>query len=168
MEIKYKIDKPDNFSKEDKDHFLSLLIKQKQVEKPNLKNINSCPFICIAYVDNVAIGIGAIKQIYKTPFDSAGVKELKDTFEFEIGYLFIDNESDSNNYRGFGIGKAITHLLLKKVEDQNVFATTELNINNRMMHILKSYGFESFGVPYRGKETNKLISLMLLSRAKTN
>lgn len=166
MKIIYKIDKPNNFSEEEKNNFLLLLKKQNQVDNPNLEKINSCQFICITYVDNTAIGIGALKKIYKSPFDYAGVNELKDTFGLEIGYLFVDNDSNNNNYRGLGIGKTITRLLLRKVENQNVFATTELNINNPMIHILKSSGFESIGRPYKGKKTKRIISLMLLNRNK--
>lgn len=163
MEIKYKLDAPENFSQAEKDIFLLLLKKQDQVSTPSMKKINKCPIICIVYVDNVAIGIGALKKGAKSQFDLARVKELKDIFGLEIGYLFVDNESGENNYRGLGIGKNITNLLLRKVENQNVFATTELKINNPMIYILKSFGFETVGLPFIGMKTKKILSLMILN-----
>jgi hypothetical protein len=164
MEVIYKIDEPKCFSAAEKNRFLILLKKQNQVDNPSLEKINSCPFICIVSIDNEAIGIGAIKKVSKTPFKKAGIDELKDSFELEIGYLFVDNNSNGNAYRGFGIGKTITNLLLNKVEGKNVFATTELNINNPMIYILKSLGFKCFGNPYKGNKTKKVISLLLLIR----
>jgi hypothetical protein len=167
MEIKYNLDAPENFSQAEIDIFLLLLKKQDQVSTPSMKKIYKCPKICIVYVDDVAIGIGALKKGAKSQFDLAGVKEIKDKFGLEIGYLFVDNESGENNYRGLGIGKTITNLLLRGVENQNVFATTEYNIGNPMLHTLKSLGFKSVGVPYIGKNTSKIITLMILNRNKT-
>ena len=167
MEIKYKIDNPDNFNEEEKNEFIELLIKQGQVENPKLDKINSSSFVCIVYADNVAIGIGALKNVYKKPFDYANVTNLKDDFELELGYLFVDSNQNENNFRGLGIGKNITQMLLKNVTDRNVFATTELHQANTMLHILKGVGFESIGSPYKGRKTGKIISLMILNRKKS-
>ena len=98
------------------------------------------------------------------PFEYANVTDLKDDFEEEIGYLFIDSNQNGKNYRGLGIGKNITYMLLTKVNNRNVFATTEFNQSNAMFHILKKFGFESIGKPYKGRNTGKIITLMILNR----
>lgn len=166
MKILYKIDSPKNFSDEEIQIFLNLLKRQDQVTNPTLTKVKSCIWICCTYVDEIIVGIGAIKKVYKSPFDYAGVSELKDHFEFEIGYLFVENELNSKNYRRLGIGKNITRLLIQKMEQENVFATTDLNIDNPMLNILKSFGFVSIGTPYKGAKTNKVLTLLVLIRHK--
>ena len=167
MEIKYKIDKPDEFSEKEKKEFLELLKKQGQVRNPNLDNINSSSFLCLVCVDKTPIGIGALKNVYKKPFEYADIEDLKDDYELELGYLFVDSNQNEQNYRGLGIGKNITRMLLTKDVDRNLFATTELNQSNTMLHILKDFGFESIGNPYKGHTTGKIISLMALTRKKS-
>jgi hypothetical protein len=164
MEITYKIDSPNNISDEEIQNFLKLLKRQDQVNNPTLEKVKSCIWICCTCVDEIFVGIGAIKKVYKKPFDYAGISELKDHFEFEIGYLYVENELNSKSYRGLGIGKNITRLLLQKMEKQNIFATTELKVDNPMLNILKSFGFVSIGNPFKGGKTNKVLSLLVLIR----
>ena len=156
MSTKLKIGKPDNFSEEEKSQFLQLLIEQGQVGNPNLEKINASTLICIAFVDNDAIGIGAIKNVYKSPFDYAQVSELKDYFDYELGYLFVKNK-----YKGQGIGKKISELLVLDLGAKNVFATTELSDENSMKFILEKLGFKQIGKPYLGRETRKAIGLFV-------
>jgi hypothetical protein len=164
MEIKYKIDTPNNFSEQEKKKFLELLKKQGQVINPNLNNIKSSSYLCIVQVDEIVIGIGALKNVYKKPFKLANVNDIKDDFEIELGYIFVDSDQKKTNFRGIGIGKNITQFLLSKVADRNVFATTELNQSNPMFQILRNIGFESIGNPYKGMKTGKIITLMILIR----
>ncbi|QZK99499.1 hypothetical protein K5L04_07110 [Flavobacterium psychrophilum] len=158
MKLLFEINKPSNFKSIQRDEFLKLLKLQAQTSNSSLEKINSCPLICIVYSDDLPIGIGAIKQVYKNPFDKAEVSNLKDKFDFELGYLFV---IDDINYRGFGIGKTISKLLLKELGNKNVFATTEENDKNRMKFILESLNFKKTGKTYTGNKTQKAIGLYL-------
>lgn len=164
MEIKYKLDKPNNFSDEEKKSFVDLLKRQSKVSDPTIKKVESCPYLCIASCDNQIIGIGALKQVSKTSFDYAEVVELKSKFKIELGYLYVEDNQKDSSYRGLGIGKSMTRLLLDQVNTQNIFATTEIKETNPMLHILSGFGFKSIGKPYVGRKTHDIITLMILIR----
>ncbi|HJV20757.1 MAG TPA: GNAT family N-acetyltransferase [Sediminibacterium sp.] len=135
---------------------------QNQVANPSLDKINSCPFICIAYIQNLPVGIGAIKDIYKAPFDYANVPQLKDDYSYELGYVYV---LDKKRYRGKGIARSICEQLLEKVKGKNIFATTEENDENRMRFILSKFNFKLVGDTYTGIKSKKTIGLHLLESA---
>jgi len=80
MRIDFKVGTPKEFSCQKNEDFLRLLIQQNQIKNPSIEKVNNCIILCFAYFQNELIGIGAIKQVYKTPFDKAGVSELKDKY----------------------------------------------------------------------------------------
>jgi len=162
MKITFKIDAPANYADAEKEQFITLLEKQGQVSHPTMEKINLCYRICLLYFDELPIGIGALKQVYNSPFDHSGLPELKEYFKYELGYLFIDNVD--NKYRRLGLGKMISRLLLSESEDENIFATTDLSESSPMKYILNSLGFEQQGKPYLGRNTQKLIGLFLKSK----
>lgn len=161
MEVVFKIGKPLELSNTILEEFLALLMKQNQVLDPNLTKIKSSKLLCIAYWDNNPIGIGAIKQVYNTPFAKAGLHELAEIFDYELGYLYILQD---DLYRGIGLGKVICRLLLKSLGNENIFATTEDNDLNPMKHILTSLEFQKSGQTYLGSKTEKQIALFLKSK----
>lgn len=161
MELTFKIGAPENFDRKAKNTFLNMLKKQGQNEKPSMRAINSCPVLCMVYSDEEVIGIGAIKQLYRINFNYSGLKQLKRDFESEIGYLFVNDQAKNGSFRGLGIGKTISRLLLRETGEQNVFATTEINKKNPMLWILESLGFKQYGKSYKGKKTGKRIGTML-------
>lgn len=163
MTLTFKIDQPTKFLEKELNDFLQLLIKQDQVTNPNIENITSSAFICLLYSADKAIGIGAIKQVYDTPFDKAGVPTHKIGYNYELGYLYIDNVSDT---RGLGLGKTISKLLLKQVEGKNVFATTEISETNPMKFILEKLGFKKLGDTYIGSKTKKTLGLFVKEENK--
>jgi adenine-specific DNA-methyltransferase len=138
--------------------FLQLLKKQGQVANPNLETVKSCPYLCLVYSDDIPIAIGAIKQVYKTPFDKAAVPALKHEFEHELGYIYV---LGGKKYRGKGLGKKISTHLLKGIGNKPVFATTEESPKNRMRGILQELGFLREGRTYVGAQTGKTIGLYL-------
>ena len=164
MMISYRTDKTENFSEEERKTFLELLIRQGKVSDPTLQKIKSCPYLCMATVDSITIGIGALKRISMTQFDYAGVPDLKGKFNLELGYIYVMDNQNGKSFRGMGIGKDITSSLLIVGENKNVFATTELNEKNPMLHILRFFGFVSVGKPYIGHNTHDIITLMILIR----
>lgn len=159
MTLLFKVETPDNFTQEEKNDFVVLLIKQGQVANPNIHKVNASDYICLVYANEKPIGIGAIKNVYNRPFDYADVPDLKQTYKKELGYLYVDNTQI--NFRGLGIGKTITKLLLSKIGNDNIFATTDEDDNNVMKGILKGLGFKKVGKTYEGQETKKNIGLYI-------
>lgn len=164
MNIKYIVGEPNRFTVQQRRYFQKLLKLQGQVGNPSMDKINSCPFLCLAYDNELLIGIGAIKKVYKTPFDKAGVTKLKEKYEIELGYLFV---LDNKKYRGKGISKLICKKLLKKTEQRNVFATSEESDENAMKWILQNLGFIKTGQTYFGAKTKKEIGLYLFTKEIT-
>lgn len=164
MTIDFKVGKPKEFSTKETEDFLRLLIQQNQIKNPSIEKVSNCALLCFAYYQNELIGIGAIKQVYKTPFDKAGVSELKDNYNNELGYLFIKEDKE---IRGKGIAKAICKFLISKVSEKNIFATTEQSEENSMTYILQGLNFEKVGETYTGAKTKKTIGLYILEGTKT-
>lgn len=162
MKIKYEIIKSEELTDDNIKIFEALLKKQGEIDTTEGKALR-CHKVCITQVNDISIAIGALKEVYKRPFEYAGVRELEDKYKYELGYLFVDNTTEKS-YRGLGIGKTVSRLLLQEVINENIFATTEFNQNNTMYHILKSFGFESIGKPYLGRTTGKILTLMVLNR----
>ncbi|MGZ0014619.1 hypothetical protein [Yeosuana sp. AK3] len=163
MKIEYLVKSSIDLTKEEIGLFRVLLDKQGQVDSSEGK-AERCFKICLVKLDGNAIGIGALKQVYKSPFDYAKVPEIKENYNYELGYLFVDKNRINANFPGLGIGKYITKLLLNEIKNENVFATTEYDENNPMYHILKSFNFKCIGYTYKGKKTKKSICLMVLSQ----
>lgn len=161
MDVIYKIGAPKDLNDQDKANFLKLLKLQDQVANPSLEKIISCPLICIAYIQNLPVGIGAIKDIYKAPFDYANTSELQNLYNNELGYIYV---LDKKMYRGKGIARNICEQLLEKVRDENVFATTEENDENRMRLMLEKFDFKRVGDTYIGKKSGKKIGLYILEK----
>lgn len=159
MEFSYTTDNSNNLTEQEKQYFMKLLMLQGQVDKPSIEKLNTCPILCIAYDNELPIGIGAIKQVYKKPFEKAEIPELKNLFNVELGYIYV---LDKKKYRGKGIAKKICANLLEKLSSKNVFATTEENIKNPMKYILEKFGFKRAGKTYTGTKTKKTIGLYLL------
>jgi hypothetical protein len=84
MTLTFKVDKTEKFTIKEKNIFVQLLIKQRQVTNLNIDKVNASPFICIVFCNDEPIGIGAIKNVYKTPFDYAEVPKLKAKFKKRI------------------------------------------------------------------------------------
>ncbi len=163
MTIDFKVGTPKEFSSQEIEDFLRLLIQQNQIKNPSIEKVKNCIILCSAYFQEELIGIGAIKQVYKTPFDKAGVSELKDKYNHELGYLFI---KENKEIRGKGIAKAICNYLISQVPEENIFATTEQSEENSMVYILQGLNFEKVGETYSGAKTKKKIGLYLLEGTK--
>jgi hypothetical protein len=156
MSLTFKIGPNNIFSEQDTEIFRQLLIKQGQVADPSIKKINSCPYLCIAYLDGDPVGIGAIKEVYKAPFEYAGQKSIAEEFSFEMGYLYVD---DAKQTTGLKIGSQISRALLDTLGNANVFATTEFSDTNPMKYILEKLQFVQTGKIYQGRRTGKNIAL---------
>tara|TARA_Y100001933_G_scaffold253759_1_gene294470 strand:- start:2756 stop:3247 length:492 start_codon:yes stop_codon:yes gene_type:complete len=163
MTIEYILKFPVNMTDLERRDFEYLLKKQGQIDKVEGK-LEQCHKVCLVKLNGESVGIGALKQVYKSPFNYAGVNEIQYEYNYEVGYLFVDKETIDKDSGSLGLGKYITRLLLNEVAKENVFATTEYNKENPMFYILKSFGFKISGNPYQGKTTKKEIVLMVLNR----
>lgn len=163
MKIEYLVKSSKDLTKEEIKQFRFLLDKQGQVDSSEGK-AERCFKICLVKLDGNAIGIGALKQVYKTPFNYAKVPEIKENYNYELGYLFVEKDKIKAQFQGLGIGNYITKLLLNEIKNVNVFATTEYDQNNPMYHILKSFNFKCIGNTYKGKKTKKSICLMVYNQ----
>lgn len=164
MMIEITIDKPINFPTKVLENFLNLLIEQNQITNPSIDKIKGCYLLCFAKYDNQLFGIGAIKQVYKTPFDKAKVSELKSSYNYELGYLYV---IDHPEIRGKGLGKEISRRLISSLGRENLFATTEESESNPMKFILEKLDFQKVGNSYTGTKTGKTIALYIRETVKT-
>ena len=126
--------------------FAEMLRKQGKVQGDLATKADRCKLVCIARVDGTAIAIGGIKPKTASDFsnEKAGVPELSNEFEWELGYLYTDRE-----YSGRGIGSNVTRLLLEAYGKGNLLASTEITANPAMVRILERQGFRLFGKPWK-------------------
>jgi hypothetical protein len=143
-----EIRKPSEFTQEETETILRLIAAGDQI--PDIELVRSglerAEYIGIVRCDGGTIASTAtIKNpldSYRTRvFKSAGVPQLSDLFEKELGYICTDSKYE---------GRKLCQLLLSKLledYDQALFATTR---KPSMIHVLKKFGFEKSGVTYSG------------------
>lgn len=157
-EITYKIESPKNFSKEEKQVFLDLLIKQEKVQKPTIEKVNRCQLLCVCKVENQIVSIGAIKPKTNSDFnsDKADLNNMRSEFEIELGYCFT-----LPDFTRLGFSSMIAKMLLGKVGRENLMASTELHSDNSMIGILERAGFKQYGKPWKSGIHGGVLGLYL-------
>ena len=146
-ENEYKVDNPKNFSENEKAIFLQLLIQQNKVANPTIEKVNHCNFLGICYCkDTSIVSIGAIKPKTNSDFniEKADLKEMSNEFQLELGYCFTLPDKT-----GQGHSSTITKMLLDKVTNKNVMASTEIRSDNSVIRILERNGFKQYGKPWK-------------------
>lgn len=158
MNPQYKIIDRENLTNEDRRIFAELLKKQGKVNGNLLLKADRCKEICIAYIENIPIAIGGIKKKTITDFDKdkADLSELEKDFDWELGYIFTEK-----NFNGKGISSSIVKLLLKKNENINLMASTEISENPAMVSILKKNGFLQKGKSWKSNIHENELGLFL-------
>jgi hypothetical protein len=146
IEVFYKIDIPKNFSEEERQIFLDLLKQQGKVTNPTTEKINRCSYLGFCKENNQIVSIGAIKPKTNSDFNSekADLTKMRNEFQIELGYCFTLPDKT-----GRGYSSTITQILLDKVKDANIMASTELRSDNSMMRILERNGFKQYGKPWK-------------------
>ena len=146
MEIKYQTVERKDFKKNHREILASMLKQQGKVQGDFNKKIDRCRFLCMATADNNVAAVGAIKE--KTPSDfsaeKAGLPELSNEFNWELGYFYTKEE-----YAGKGMASMIAKLLLEKYGKDNLMASTEITANPAMVSILQKNGFRLYGKPWK-------------------
>jgi GNAT superfamily N-acetyltransferase len=157
-EIVYKIGSPKEFSESEKKRFRALLVVQGKVSKPTIEKVNRCYLLCLCKVDNEIISIGAIKPKTNSDFNNnkADLDKLRNDFQKELGYCFT-----LPNHTGHGYSSALVQQLLKRVEKENLMASTELRLDNSMIRILERNGFKQYGNPWKSGIHNGTLGLFL-------
>lgn len=120
----------------------SLLGKQGKVLGNLSEKADRCRLICIARVDEHAIGMGAIKEATQRDFDAdtSGLGALRSAFAWELGYFYT-----GPLHEGHGIGSHIAELLLERYGSHNIMASTEVSPPSGMVRILERNGFQRKG-----------------------
>lgn len=157
-EIVYKIGTPKDFSSSEINSFLDLLKKQRKVAIPTIAKIERCILLCICKVDNEVVSIGAIKPKTNSDFNSnkADLEKFRDDFEKELGYCFT-----LPSHTGNGFSSAIVKLLVDKVSNENLMASTELRSDNSMLSILHRNGLKQYGRSWKSRVHNGALGLFL-------
>lgn len=144
--IIYKIDIPENFSKAEKEIFRDLLQQQSKVTNPTIEKVNRCTLLCVCKLDNQIVSIGAIKPKTNSDFSSekSDLEKMRNEFQLELGYCFTLPDKT-----GQGHSSTITKMLLDKLTNENVMASTEIRSDNSMVRILERNGFKQYGKPWK-------------------
>jgi len=150
---------PDNCNELEKENFCQLTIDGGQVgPRYVLENIERAKYLAFHY-EKELVGIAAIKKprvSYKEKvFRNVGKKGEDKDYEYEFGYAVT-----KNGYEGRGICSSLTQVLVKLVNNLNIFATTDLD-QEKMEHILRKNGFNKYGRSYKGEHTGKLKNLFI-------
>jgi GNAT superfamily N-acetyltransferase len=158
MEIKYQTIDRNDFNKNHRGILASLLKKQRKVQGDFDQKIDRCKLICIAWVDNDVAAIGAIKEKTLLDFsaEKAGLPDLSDDFEWELGYFYTQEK-----YAGKGIASMIAKLLIEEYGKENLMASTEITANPAMVNILQKNGFRLFGKPWKSNIHENYLGLYL-------
>jgi RimJ/RimL family protein N-acetyltransferase len=158
MKIEYEIVKQENLEDEHRIIFSEMLQKQGKVEGKMMSKADRCKMICIAKVDSKVVSIGAIKRKTDSDFynEKAGLTELADQFEWELGYLFTDN-----GFGGKGIASTVVRVLIENYGNDNLMASTEISDNPVMVRILEKNGFRLFGRPWKSRIHENYLGLFL-------
>ena len=158
MVPEYKIIQKKDLSDDERNIFAELLAKQGKVEGELSEKADRCKVICIAYIANNPIAIGGIKEKTKSDFNEkkANLKDLEKDFDWELGYLFTDEE-----HTGKGISSKIVDLLIKENKDENLMATTEIESNPAMVRILMKNEFVRKGNSWKSNIHKDELGLFL-------
>lgn len=142
----YKIDSPSNFTKEEKEVFLELLIKQDKVVNPSAQRIDACKWLGIHFCDNKIVSIAALKPPSRSDFDNkhACLNELRDLYKLELGYCYT-----LPKYGGRRFSSKLVSSLLEKENKTLLLASTETRLDNYMLKILKKFEFKQQGKTWR-------------------
>lgn len=158
MTLEFKIILKENLTDFDRKIFANLLKEQGKVKGELILKADRCKFICIAFKDKNPVGIGGIKKKTKSNFNEqkANLISLSNQFEWELGYLYTNPK-----YNGLGIASSIVKILINEYDQGNLMASTEINKNPAMVHILNKNGFKQYGNPWKSRIHSCYLGLFL-------
>lgn len=109
------------------------------------RNLQNAAMIAWADVDQTAVGVMVLKNplaVYKRKvFDSAGVPDLRDQYQTELGYVYVRPQ-----FRGT-TSISLGRLMFRNINKNTVFATCRAE--NRVVVVsLRHMGFKQLGRTY--------------------
>ena len=158
MKTEFEVVDSSQLEKGHRSLFSEMLKEQGKVEGDLSKKADRCKYICLAKVDGAVAAVGAIKKKTASDFTDAkaGVPELSNDFQWELGYLFTDAK-----YQGRHLASSITETLIRNFGDGNLMASTEIKANPRMVKILERNGFRLYGKPWKSAIHENYLGLFL-------
>lgn len=158
MKIEYNLISKSQLTDEVRECFAAALEQQGKVQGDLRLKADRCKLLCIAKIDGMVAGVGAIKVKTESDFsnEKAGLPKQSSDFEWELGYLYT-----KPNYAGKGIAKNIARMLLDEFGQENLMASTEISANPAMVKILEQLGFRLYGNPWKSNIHNNYLGLFL-------
>ena len=142
---------------------INSLVGQKLEDRYQIMDIVGQGGMAVVYrgrrlADGAAVAIGGIKKKTDSDFSEgkAGVPDLAEAFDWELGYLYTEAEQC-----GRGIASTITRLLVDAYGHGNLMASTEIAANPAMVRILEKLGFRLYGKPWKSSIHDNYLGLFL-------
>lgn len=153
----YVLKKANDFTSNEIDFFKSILLSAKEVTEKTFPGlIEKNPDILILGNLKKPSGIGALKipnKNYKDKiFKLSKSNSNPNSFNHELGWVVSLEEGNGNT-----IVKTLSNL------QQYIYATVRQD-NEKMIHLLKKYGFQQEGFPYKSNRGN--YNLLLFTKKK--
>ena len=158
MDMDFQILNSNAFTIDARRIFAKMLKEQGKVNGPYENKIDRCKIVCLVSEKNKPVAIGAIKRKTDWDFDKdkSGLDNLRDDFDWELGYIYTKPE-----YEGNGIAQKVVNKLIDEFGDENLMASTEFTQNPSMVKILKKNGFEHFGNTWKSIRHEHELGLFL-------
>jgi ribosomal protein S18 acetylase RimI-like enzyme len=152
-QIQYRVYPPSAFSGATLDRLVELITSGGESNNRSLiTKLRKAHAIAFARVDGLPIGVAVIKRpVASYPvkvFTAAGVPELAENFQIELGYVMINPQ-----YRGQGVGSKLLSLF---GNHQAPIYSTVRKDNAAMISLLQTAGFTQVGTPYKGESGAEL------------
>lgn len=140
------VKKPTECTPNELDAFQKLVEEGGEVTLHGLRQRIEQAVALVFITENECIAVGAIKHPnnnYKEGvFLKAGVAEKSDSFNYELGWLYVKPEA-----RGKGLGCSLMKVVVTYLSDSSCYATTREN-NDSMHHLFSQYSFNRLGAAY--------------------
>src|SRR3954469_21734564 len=142
---------PDTFSKAELTWFEELVIKGGEVGGAVLTdNIANAKILAVYRDMGVIHGVAALKRpraSYRRKIGAkAGVELSKESYPYELGYIFLDDQLQNRR-----LSYPIVQAALDHTDGAGVFATVRID-NDKMRRTLKRAGFSAVGDSWKGNE----------------
>jgi len=153
--------KPSECSANELASFESLVSKGGEVNEAGLSDrIRNAESLVFLIEDNgVLSGVAALKKplasYKKKVFNNSESKENPDEFNFEIGWIYVEEEFRGRKYSQLLLGE-----VLKLVGENRLYATTREN-NEAMRKTNFRYGLQQSGRPYKSNDGDYNLVLYL-------
>jgi len=153
--LQYIVKTPKESTEEELKDFYDLIVAGGNFTGDLMDRIKDAKLLGFIYEGGELVGTRGIKRpkdSYKNKvFDKAGVSELAREYKYETGYAYT-----SPKMRKKGLyGKMASHMF--KFLKFPTFATTQ---HKTVINLLKKYGFEQLGEPYKSEIGEHKLILM--------